>query len=100
MKRRVRFSIKSLLVVITLLAATLGAWIAYSTYEMKNLMALRNDDAIVVLRNQTPKALKAMGVKSSSPIFSAATVELYVTPLGTNALIGASNQPVPTANAQ
>jgi hypothetical protein len=100
MRSRPRFSIKALLVVVTLLAVGLGGWIAYSNYKIHNLTGLRKQSAIVIVRDQTPKALKSLGIKQLRPFSSVATVELYVAPKGANASIGDSEAVMPVAAAQ
>jgi hypothetical protein len=100
MKSRPRFSIKALLVVVTFLAVGLGGWIAYSNYKIQNLTGLREQSAIVIVRDQTPKALKSLGIKQLRPLSSVATVELYVTPKGANASIGDSEATMSVAAAQ
>jgi hypothetical protein len=97
---RARFSVKTLMIAWTLLAAGIGGWIAYAEYKMKNLTKLRQQGEIVIIRNETPKLLQSVGINELSPLSSVPTVELYVTPKGPNALIGDSEELIPKATAQ
>lgn len=91
-RSRLRFSIKNLMAAVTLLAVGLGGWIAYSNYKVQRLTELRQQGAIVIIRNRTPRVLQAIGIKQLHPFYSVPTVELYVTPRGADALIGNSEQ--------
>ncbi|MEX0643476.1 MAG: hypothetical protein WD468_12285 [Pirellulales bacterium] len=91
-RSRFRFSIKALMAAVTLLAVGLGGWIAYSNYRIHKLTGLLEEGAIVIIRDRTPKALQSIGIKQLSPFYSVATIELYVTPRGADALIGNSEQ--------
>ena len=64
MRTRVRFSVKALLVAMSLLAIGLGGWISYANYKLHKLTALRDEGAIVIIRDRTPKALQSIGVTS------------------------------------
>lgn len=98
--RRFRFSIRFLLAIVTLLALILGGWIAYSNYEIHQLTNLRQQGAIVIIRDRTPGWLRTIGINHLHPFFSVPTVELYVTPQSTSTLIGNSDEPISTAAAQ
>jgi hypothetical protein len=97
---RLRFSVKKLLTAVTLLALVLGGWIGYANYKIKNLTELRQEGEIVIIRDETSKALQSVGIEQARPFFSVPTVELYVTPKGANALIGDSEELIPNATAQ
>jgi hypothetical protein len=56
--------------------------------------------SIVIIRDRTPKVLQAIGIKQLHPFYSVPTVELYVTPMGADALIGNSDQLTSKAAAQ
>ncbi|HVT26516.1 MAG TPA: hypothetical protein VHE81_00725 [Lacipirellulaceae bacterium] len=100
MRARVRFSLKALLAAMALLAIGLGVWISYANYKLHMLTALRKEGAIVIIRDRTPKALQSIGVKQLSPFCSVPTIEFYVTPRGSDALIGNSDKPMSKADAQ
>lgn len=100
MRTRLRFSIRALLGSVALLAISLGGWIAYSNYQLKELTELREQGAIVIIRDRTPEALRTIGIKHLSPFYSVPTVELYVTPRGMDALVGNSDKPISKAEAQ
>jgi hypothetical protein len=97
---RLRFSVKKLLAVATLLALALGGWIGYANYKINNLTSLRQEGEIVIIRDETPKALQSVGITQAKPFSSVATIELYVTPKGANASIGNSEEVMPRAAAQ
>jgi hypothetical protein len=88
---RFRFSLRVLIASVTILAVGLGGWIAYSKHRMQNLIELRQQGAIVIVRDRTPQALQAVGISELSPFFDVPTVELYVTPVGNDAFIGNSD---------
>jgi hypothetical protein len=92
MRTRLRFSIRTLLAVVTALAVGLGGWIGYSKDKLNKLAAMRQEGAIVIVRNGTPKWLRSIGVEQLSPFYSVSTVELYVTPMGDEALVGNSDK--------
>lgn len=98
--RHLRFSVRALLVGMTLLAVFLGGWIGYAKYKMRNLTELRDQGDIVIFRHETPKAMQSVGIEKFPPLTSSPTVELYVTPKGANALIGDSDELIPMAIAQ
>jgi hypothetical protein len=87
---RFRFSIRALIASLTIVAVGLGGWIAYSKHRIQGLFELRQQGAIVIVRDRTPQALQAIGISQLSPFFDVPTVELYVTPLGSDALVGNS----------
>jgi hypothetical protein len=100
MRSRLKFSIKALLAAMTLLAVGLGGWLAYTNYKIKKLTELRHQDAIVIIRKETPGALQSLGIEQLPPFSSVPTVELYVTPKGASATIGNSEELLPNAVAQ
>lgn len=85
---RFRFSIKVLIAVIAVIAVGFGNWIAYSNAKFARLYDLRDKGAIVIIRNDTPKVFQAIGLKHLTPFFDVPTVELYVTPIGQEAMVG------------
>ncbi len=89
-RTRIRFSLKSLLVFVTLSAVVFGTWIAYSNFKIRKLVELRQQGVIVILRDGTPHWLKSIGIKRLSPFSRVPTVELYVTPMGSDAIVGNS----------
>jgi hypothetical protein len=92
MKRiRFRFSLKALFTLIAVVAVAFGGWIGYSRYKIRRLVELREQGVIVILRDRTPTFLQSVGLKNMSPFFDVPTVELYVTPKGTDALVGNSD---------
>lgn len=95
-----RFSLKTLIASVTLLAVGIGGWISYSNYKIQRLRELRQQGAIVILRDRTPSVLQAIGIKQLPPFYSVPTVELYVTPRGAGASIGNSQQVTSKAVAQ
>jgi len=99
-RSRLRFSIKTLMVAVTLLAVGFGGWIAYSNYKIRKLTDLRQQGAIVIIRDRTPRVLQAVGIKQLHPFYSVPTVELYVTPRGADASIGNSDQLTSNSVAQ
>lgn len=78
----------------------LEAKAALTNYNIHNLTGLRKDGAIVIMREQPPKARESLGVEPLRPFSSVVTVELYVTPKGANASIGDSEAVMPVAVAQ
>lgn len=97
---RVRFSIKVLLAVMAVVAVGFGNWIAYSNAKLASLDRLRDQGAIVIIRNKTPKVFQAIGLKHLTPFFDVPTVELYVTPLGQEAMVGNVKARWKTADAK
>lgn len=95
---RLIFSLKGLFAFVTLVAVILGAWIGYSRFKVKKLTELRQQGAIIILRDRTPQLLQSIGIRELSPFFDVPTVELYVTPNGGNAFVGDSE--TVTTNAQ
>ncbi len=85
---------------VTLVAVGLGGWIAYSNYKIQKLIELRQQGAIVIIRDRTPSVLRAIGIKQLHPLYSVPTVELSVTPRGADALLGNSDQLTSSAVAQ
>jgi len=63
-------------------------------------VALREQGAIVIVRDGTPQALQAVGIDHLSPFFDVPTVELYVTPVGGNASVGVSDTMTSRSDAQ
>jgi hypothetical protein len=88
---RFRFSIRALFASVTILAVSLGAWIAYSKHRIQGLIELRQQGAIVIVRDRTPQALQAVGLSELSPFFDVPTVEFYITPVGNDAFVGNSD---------
>ena len=99
-KTRPRFTIRTLLVIVTLFSACLGGWIGYQNQRIRTIEQLRNHGAIVILRDKSPWWLSSIGVKTLRPFTAVATVELYVTPMGANARIGNGETMTPNARAQ
>jgi hypothetical protein len=89
---RLRFSIKALLAAVAMVAIGLGGWIGYSTYKLRRLIQLRDEGAIVIIRDRTPRAFRAVGIEQLYPFYSVPTVELYVTPRGADAVVGNNDQ--------
>lgn len=100
MRKRLRFSIRALLGTMALVALVLGGWVAYSHHKLHKLTELREDGAIVIIRDGTPEVLQSIGLKKLSPFCSVPTVELYVTPLGTDALVGNTDKPMSRKSAE
>jgi hypothetical protein len=100
MATRLRFSTRILLLSVTTVALALGGWIAYSKHRLNQLAGMRREGAIVIVRNGTPPWLQSIGVKQLSPFYSVSTVELYVTPMGSEAVIGVSDRPLPRDEAK
>ena len=86
--------------IVTLTAVGLGGWIVYSNYKIHKLIELRQQGAIVIIRDETPQWLESIGIERLSPFSSVPTVELYVTPMGTDALVGDSETLKSNAVAQ
>lgn len=99
-RTRLRFSIKTLMAVVTFVALSLGGWIAWSKYKLQQLTVLRQQGTIIIIRDRTPRALQAIGIKQLHPFYSVPTVELYVTPKGADALVGNSEQVISNADAR
>lgn len=97
---RFRFSLKALVTFIAILAFTFSSWIVYSKYRIQRLIELRQQGAIVIIRNQTPQAFQAVGLGHLSPFYDVPTVELYVTPSGDTAKLGNVEAPVPKTDAE
>ena len=97
---RFRFSIKTLIACLTILAVGLGGWISYSKHRIQGLLKLREQGAIVIIRDRTPEALQSVGIANLSPFFDVPTVELYVTAMQDDALVGSSDVLVSRATAQ
>jgi hypothetical protein len=99
-KRRLRFSIKTLIACITIVAMSLGGWIAFSKFQIQKLEELRDQGVIVIVRDRTPQAFQSVGIKRLSPFFDVPTIELYVTPLGNDAKVGNSDELVSNSDAE
>jgi len=85
-----RFTVRTLLAVVTLVAVCLGGWISYENHKIHNLEKLRQQGAIVIVRDGTPQWLRSLGIERLVPFYSVPTVELYVTPKGNDAIVGNS----------
>ncbi len=96
----IKFSVRTLMAIITLVAVCLASWIAFEKHKLRNLEELKQQGAIVILRNGTPQWLREIGVDRLSPFCSAPTVELYVTPKGNDAIVGNSESLTTKAIAQ
>jgi hypothetical protein len=99
-RRRLRFSVKSLFIVVTLLCVGLGGWITFSNYKLRRLTKLRAEGAIVIFRDRTPRPLQAIGITHLHPFYSIPTVELYVTPQGSESVVGNNEVLVPNETAR
>ena len=97
---RFRFSTRTLIACVTILAVVLGGWIAYSKYNIQKLLELRQQGAIVIIRDRTPQTLQRLGLQQLSPFFDVPTIELYITPIGDEASVGDSDQLISRVNAQ
>lgn len=97
---RFRFSTKSLIACVTILAAVLGGWIIYSKYNIQKLLDLRQQGAIVIIRDRTPLSLQKLGIQHLSPFFDVPTIELYITAREDEAMVGDSDLLIPRVNAE
>lgn len=98
--RRFRFSTKSLISAVTVIAVILGGWIFYSKYNIQQLLELREQGAIVIIRDRTPLALQRVGIQNLTPFFDVPTIELYITAIEDTAIVGDSDQPISRVEAQ
>ena len=97
---RPKFTIRTLLLIATLFAVCLGGWIGYKNQRIWSIEQLRNQGAIVILRDRPPGWLSSVGVKTLRPFTTVPTVELYVTPAGDNARVGSNESSTTNALAQ
>ena len=98
--RRLRFTVRTLLVALTVFAICFGGWIGYENQKIRNLKELRNQGAIVILRDGTPQWLKSLGIRELRPFCTIPTVELYVTPIGIDTIVGSSKTKTSKLEAQ
>lgn len=97
---RFRFSFRTLIACITILTVGLGGWISYSRYNIQKLLELRQQGAIVIIRDRTPQILKRFGIQQLSPFFDVPTIELYITAVGDEAKVGDSDHLISRGNAE
>ncbi len=87
--RHFRFSLKSLLLLVTLVAFALGAWIVSSQSRIREIESLRDQGTIVRLVCNPPSILQSIGLKNTWPLFvEPFVIELYVSPVEGGARLG------------